>query len=85
MAQLPIADRAELRMIEYVFWYFHPSIPASIFQLLSYSSKVTLWKIIKSGLQLKSEAVGGTGALHKIGGITRKENYVDVLKRYLKT
>ena len=30
-------------------------------------------------------AAGGTGALHKINGITRKENYVDILKQHLKT
>ena len=28
---------------------------------------------------------GGTGALHKIDGIMRKENYVDILKQHLKT
>ena len=30
-------------------------------------------------------AVGGTGALHKIDGIMRMENYVDILKQHLKT
>ena len=30
-------------------------------------------------------AAGGTGALHKIGGIMRRENYVDILKQHLKT
>ena len=30
-------------------------------------------------------AAGGTGALHKIDGIMRKGNYVDILKQYLKT
>jgi transposase len=30
-------------------------------------------------------AAGGTGALHKIDGITRKGNYVDILKQHLKT
>ena len=30
-------------------------------------------------------AAGGTGALHKIDGITRIENYVDILKQHLKT
>ena len=30
-------------------------------------------------------AVGGTGALHKIDGITRQDNYVDILKQHLKT
>uniref|UniRef100_A0AAZ3RFC2 Tc1-like transposase DDE domain-containing protein n=1 Tax=Oncorhynchus tshawytscha TaxID=74940 RepID=A0AAZ3RFC2_ONCTS len=30
-------------------------------------------------------AVGGTGAHHKIDGIIRKENYVDILKQHLKT
>ena len=30
-------------------------------------------------------AAGGTGTLHKIGGILRKENYVDILKQHLKT
>uniref|UniRef100_A0A673X6X6 PH and SEC7 domain-containing protein 1-like n=1 Tax=Salmo trutta TaxID=8032 RepID=A0A673X6X6_SALTR len=30
-------------------------------------------------------AAGGTGALHKIDGIMRKENYVDILKQRLKT
>ena len=30
-------------------------------------------------------AAGGTGALHKIYGIMGKENYVDILKQYLKT
>ena len=29
-------------------------------------------------------AAGGTGALHKIDGIMRKENYVDILKQHLK-
>ena len=29
-------------------------------------------------------AVGGTGALHKIDGIMREENYVDALKQLLK-
>ena len=30
-------------------------------------------------------AAGGTGAFHKIDGIMRKENYVDILKQHLKT
>ena len=30
-------------------------------------------------------AAGGTGALHKIDGIMRTENYVDILKQDLKT
>ena len=30
-------------------------------------------------------AAGGTGALHKIDGIMRKENYGDILKQHLKT
>uniref|UniRef100_A0AAZ3SH12 Transposase Tc1-like domain-containing protein n=1 Tax=Oncorhynchus tshawytscha TaxID=74940 RepID=A0AAZ3SH12_ONCTS len=30
-------------------------------------------------------AAGGTGALHKIEGVMRKENYVDILKQHLKT
>jgi hypothetical protein len=30
-------------------------------------------------------AAGGAGALHKIDGITKKENYVDILKQHLKT
>ena len=30
-------------------------------------------------------AAGGTGALHKIDGIMRQENYVDILKQPLKT
>ena len=30
-------------------------------------------------------AAGGTGALHKIDGIMRKLNYVDILKQHLKT
>ncbi|CDQ65846.1 unnamed protein product [Oncorhynchus mykiss] len=30
-------------------------------------------------------AAGGTGALHKIDGIMRKEKYVDILKQHLKT
>ncbi|CDQ92832.1 unnamed protein product [Oncorhynchus mykiss] len=30
-------------------------------------------------------AAGGTGALHKIDGIMRQENYVDILKQHLKT
>ena len=30
-------------------------------------------------------AAGGTGALHKIYGILRQENYVDILKQHLKT
>ena len=30
-------------------------------------------------------AAEGTGALHKIVGIMRKENYVDILKQHLKT
>lgn len=30
-------------------------------------------------------AAEGTGALHKIDGIRRKENYVDILKQHLKT
>ncbi|CDQ94623.1 unnamed protein product, partial [Oncorhynchus mykiss] len=30
-------------------------------------------------------AAGGTGALHKIDGIMRKGNYVDILKQHLKT
>ena len=30
-------------------------------------------------------ASGGTGALHKIDGILREENYVDKLKQHLKT
>ena len=30
-------------------------------------------------------ASGGTGALHKIDGFMRKDNYVDILKQHLKT
>ena len=30
-------------------------------------------------------AAGRTGALHKIDGTMRKENYVDILKQHLKT
>ena len=30
-------------------------------------------------------AAGGTGALHKLDGIMRQENYVDTLKQHLKT
>ncbi|CDQ99747.1 unnamed protein product [Oncorhynchus mykiss] len=30
-------------------------------------------------------AAGGTGALHKIDGIMREENYVNILKQHLKT
>ena len=30
-------------------------------------------------------AAGGTGALHKIDGIMREDNYVDILKQHLKT
>ena len=30
-------------------------------------------------------AAGRTGALHKIDGIMREENYVDILKQHLKT
>ena len=30
-------------------------------------------------------AAGGTGALHKIDGIMRQENYMDILKQHLKT
>jgi hypothetical protein len=30
-------------------------------------------------------AAGGTGALHKIDGIMRRQNYVDILKQHLKT
>ena len=30
-------------------------------------------------------AAGGTGALHKIDGFMRKENYMDILKQHLKT
>jgi hypothetical protein len=30
-------------------------------------------------------AAGGTGALHKIDGIMREDNYVDTLKKHLKT
>ena len=30
-------------------------------------------------------ASGGTGALHKIEGIMREDNYVDILKQCLKT
>jgi hypothetical protein len=30
-------------------------------------------------------AAGGTGALHKIDGIMRLENYLDILKQKLKT
>ena len=30
-------------------------------------------------------AAGGTGALHKIDGIMKQENYVDILKQHLKT
>ena len=30
-------------------------------------------------------AAGGTGALHKIDGIMRKNNYVDILNQLLKT
>ena len=30
-------------------------------------------------------AAGGTGALHKIDGIMKQDNYVDILKQHLKT
>jgi hypothetical protein len=30
-------------------------------------------------------AAGGTGALHKIDGVMREENYVDILKQHLTT
>ena len=30
-------------------------------------------------------AAGGTGALHKIDCVIRKENYVDIMKQHLKT
>ncbi|CDQ70316.1 unnamed protein product [Oncorhynchus mykiss] len=30
-------------------------------------------------------SAGGTGALHKIYGIMRQDNYVDILKQHLKT
>ena len=30
-------------------------------------------------------AAGGTGALHKLDAIMRRENYVDLLKQHLKT
>ena len=30
-------------------------------------------------------AAGGTGALHKIDGIMRRDNYVDILKQHLKS
>ena len=30
-------------------------------------------------------AAGGTGALHKIDGIMRMDNYVDILKQHLTT
>ena len=30
-------------------------------------------------------AARGTGALHKIGGVTSKENHMDILKQHLKT
>jgi hypothetical protein len=30
-------------------------------------------------------AAGGTGALHKIDGIMKEENYVDILRQHLKT
>ena len=30
-------------------------------------------------------AAGGTGALHKIDGFMRTENYLDILKQHLKT
>ena len=30
-------------------------------------------------------SAGGTGAIHKIDGIMRMENYVDILKQHLKT
>jgi hypothetical protein len=30
-------------------------------------------------------AAGGTGALHEMDGIMRKEKYVDILKQHLKT
>ena len=32
-----------------------------------------------------SNTEGGIGALHKIDGIMRVENYVDILKQHLKT
>ena len=39
-------------------------------------NSITLWGCF---------AAGGTGALHKIDGIMRKDNYVDILKQHLKT
>ena len=39
-------------------------------------SSITLWGCF---------AAGGTGALHKIDGIIRRGNYVDILKQHIKT
>ena len=39
-------------------------------------SSIMLWRCF---------AAGGTGALHKIDGIMRRDNYVDILKKHLKT
>ncbi|CDQ89200.1 unnamed protein product [Oncorhynchus mykiss] len=40
-----------------------------------------VWKLLPS----MNQTCGGTGALHKIDGIMREENYVDILKQHLKT
>ena len=39
----------------------------------------------KGGILWGCFAAGGTGALHKIDGIMRMENYVDIMKQHLKT
>ena len=33
----------------------------------------------------QNRCAGGTGAVHKIDGIMREDNYVDILKQHLKT
>jgi hypothetical protein len=38
--------------------------------------RITLWGCF---------AAGGTGELHKIDGIMRQDNYMDILKQHLKT
>lgn len=54
----------------------------------AYKPKNTMSTLKRGGSSIKlwgCFAAGGTVALHKIDGITRKEIYVDILKQHLKT
>ena len=52
-------------------------------ELFGHNDNCYVWR--KKGRLARCFAARGTGALHKIDGIMRMENYMDILKQHLKT